>query len=312
MEKIAVSVIVPVYKAEKFLHKCVDSILSQTLKNIELILVNDGSPDDSLEICKEYEKKDSRVKVINKENGGAASARNAGLNIASGEYIGFVDSDDYIDKDMYETLYNIAEEFSLKTVDSIINEKEQEEKLIHQTGEEAIKELLLWTGNSSLCTRIFHKDIFKERRLPEGRKVEDFIFLINLHHELKENNIYTKSFYNVVSHEGSVTRSGFNSVFIDLLYQADKAEEVIKNNYPKLLNAAYFFKMYCIYLFFVNIDKSSIKNYKEKCCELKNFLKANLFKTFKNKYLTKQHKLILLLTLINIRLPNMLYSLKNK
>ena len=100
-----ISVIVPVYKVEKYLRKCVDSILVQTYKNLEIILVDDGSPDNCGKICDEYAAKDSRIKVIHQQNGGLSAARNAGLDIATGEYIGFVDSDDYIAPDMYEKLY---------------------------------------------------------------------------------------------------------------------------------------------------------------------------------------------------------------
>ena len=100
-----ISVIVPVYKVEKYLHKCIDSILAQTYTNLEIILVDDGSPDNCGRICDEYALKDSRIKVIHQKNGGLSAARNAGLDIATGEYIGFVDSDDYIAPDMYEKLY---------------------------------------------------------------------------------------------------------------------------------------------------------------------------------------------------------------
>lgn len=100
-----ISIIVPVYKVEPYLRKCVDSILAQTFTNFEVILVDDGSPDNSGKICDEYAIKDSRVRVIHKENGGLSSARNAGIDIARGKYLGFVDSDDYIAEDMYEVLY---------------------------------------------------------------------------------------------------------------------------------------------------------------------------------------------------------------
>lgn len=103
-----VSIIVPVYKVEKLLRRCVYSLINQTLKDIEIILVDDGSPDQSGMICDEFQKKDVRVKVIHKENGGLSSARNAGLKIAQGRYIGFVDSDDTVALDMYEKMYKIA------------------------------------------------------------------------------------------------------------------------------------------------------------------------------------------------------------
>lgn len=103
-----ISIIVPVYKVEKYLERCVDSIINQTLKNIEIILVDDGSPDHSGDICDEYAKQDNRIKVIHQKNGGISKARNAGMDIATGEYIGFVDSDDYIEPLMYEKMYGIA------------------------------------------------------------------------------------------------------------------------------------------------------------------------------------------------------------
>ncbi|MDQ0198774.1 glycosyltransferase family 2 protein [Neobacillus ginsengisoli] len=112
-----ISIIVPVYKIEHYIHKCVDSILAQSFKDFELILINDGSPDDSGKICNEYSVKDSRIKVIHKKNGGVSSARNAGIDLATGEYILFVDSDDWIEKDALDTLIN---QLKLEKSDSII------------------------------------------------------------------------------------------------------------------------------------------------------------------------------------------------
>ena len=102
MEKL--TVIVPVYNSSKYLKKCIESILEQTYVNTEIILVNDGSTDNSIDICKEFKQIDNRIIVIDKENGGVASARNAGLEVATGSYVAFVDSDDYVEKDMYETM----------------------------------------------------------------------------------------------------------------------------------------------------------------------------------------------------------------
>lgn len=105
-----VSIIVPIYNVEKYLDRCMESLLNQTLKDIEIIMVDDGSPDNCPKMCDEYAKKDKRVKVIHKKNGGLGYARNSGLDIAIGEYVAFVDSDDYVDKGMYESLYNIAKD----------------------------------------------------------------------------------------------------------------------------------------------------------------------------------------------------------
>ncbi|MCQ2256824.1 MAG: glycosyltransferase [Bacteroidaceae bacterium] len=108
MKKINVSIIIPCYGVEKYLNRCLCSIVNQTLKNIEIILVDDGSLDKVPSMCDDWEKKDSRIKVIHKENGGLGFARNSGLEIASGDFIAFVDSDDYVELDMYEKLYNEA------------------------------------------------------------------------------------------------------------------------------------------------------------------------------------------------------------
>lgn len=105
-----ISIIVPIYNVEKYLQKCVDSILCQTYKNLEIILVNDGSPDNCPAICDEYAKKDKRIKVIHKQNGGVSSARNAGLDVATGKYVQFVDSDDWVEPEYSKTMINLIEE----------------------------------------------------------------------------------------------------------------------------------------------------------------------------------------------------------
>ncbi len=106
-----ISIIVPVYKVEQYLPRCLDSLLSQTYKNLEIILIDDGSTDNSPSICDAYAGKDSRIRVIHKENGGLSNARNTGLDAAEGELIGFIDSDDYIENDMYEYLLSGMRKF---------------------------------------------------------------------------------------------------------------------------------------------------------------------------------------------------------
>lgn len=112
-----ISIIVPVYNIEKYLDKCIDSIVNQTYQNLEIILIDDGSTDNSWKKCDEWAEKDKRIKVIHKENGGVSSARNVGLEIAKGKYIGFVDSDDYIEKSMYEIMYK---EIKKSNIDLVI------------------------------------------------------------------------------------------------------------------------------------------------------------------------------------------------
>lgn len=111
-----ISIIIPVYNAEKYIDKCIESLINQKFKNLEIIIVNDGSTDKSLEICRKYERIDSRIIVINKDNGGVSSARNIGLEVASGEYIGFVDPDDWVEEDMYYNMYNTLKSTSADVV----------------------------------------------------------------------------------------------------------------------------------------------------------------------------------------------------
>lgn len=111
-----VSIIVPVYNVEKYLNRCMESLLNQTLKDIEIVLVDDGSPDNCPQMCDEYAKRDNRVKVVHKENAGLGYARNSGLEIATGEYVAFVDSDDYVEPDMYERLYEASQHYNVQMV----------------------------------------------------------------------------------------------------------------------------------------------------------------------------------------------------
>ena len=120
-ENRVISVIVPVYNVEKYLDKCVDSIVNQTYKNLEIILVDDGSPDNCPKMCDAWVEKDSRIKVIHKENGGVSSARNAGLKASCGEYIGFVDSDDFIQPDMFEQLLGAYDKESIELSAFLLN-----------------------------------------------------------------------------------------------------------------------------------------------------------------------------------------------
>ncbi len=127
MEKPKVSIIVPIYNVEKYLDRCMESLLGQTLKEIEIIMVDDGSPDRCPQMCDEYAKKDNRIKVVHKKNGGLGYARNSGLDMATGEYVAFVDSDDYVSPDMYENLYKAIKKWNTQMVvcgyNQVIGEK---------------------------------------------------------------------------------------------------------------------------------------------------------------------------------------------
>lgn len=171
-----VSIVVPIYKVEKYLSRCVQSLLNQTLKDIEIILVDDGSPDKCPEMCEDYLKVDKRIKVVHKENGGLSSARNAGINVATGKYIGFVDSDDSILPTMYEELYNVINKYNC---DFAMSDYER----IMRDGRENLKSLNIAKGYYDK-NRII-KEIYPE--LIMGRNL-DYGPLLSVWHCLYNSN----------------------------------------------------------------------------------------------------------------------------
>ena len=196
-----ISVIVPIYKVEKYLCRCIDSILEQTYTNLEIILVDDGSPDKCGEICDQYEKKDKRIRVIHKTNGGLSDARNTGLDAATGQYIAFVDGDDFIRKDMYEKMYASIKKYNADM--SICNFK-----YIGERGEDIFdnQDLPIKDGVLSGTTILFEKmlnnkpwywvtawnklykrSLFSDIRFPVGKTHEDEFIIHKL--LLKSNNV---------------------------------------------------------------------------------------------------------------------------
>jgi len=184
MQNPLISIIVPIYNVEPYIRKCIGSILNQTYKNLEIILVEDGSPDKCAEICDEYSLKDNRVKTIHKKNGGLSSARNAGIDIASGEYIGFVDSDDWIENDMYESLYKTLKEHNgdisvcgrYIVQGGRITTISDTEVAYEFSRKEALAELVLdeCRGIKNFAwDKLYKKELFDTIRYPEGRCFED-------------------------------------------------------------------------------------------------------------------------------------------
>ena len=179
-----VSIVVPVYNVEKYLDRCMESLVNQTLKDIEIILVDDGSPDNCPQMCDEWAKKDDRIVVIHKENGGLSSARNAGIKLAKGQYIGYIDSDDYAELNMFEILYNCAKE---NDVDFVMSDYWRNK----QSGEKIKKTLDIREGyysKSDIENEIYPMLIM--------RKSVDYGPLLSVWHCLyktdfiKDNNLY--------------------------------------------------------------------------------------------------------------------------
>ena len=217
-----ISVIVPVYNVEPYLHRCVDSILSQTFLDFELILVDDGSPDNCGAICDEYVAKDVRVKVIHKANGGLSDARNAGLDIAKGDYIGFVDSDDYIHPQMYEILIGIMEREHTDLVQCWYQRVQPNEIITHLPITELPevkkynKETILNQYQPSFWKKIpgyvwlklYRKAIFEELRFPKGVIIEDQHILIPTIEQCESIALIDLPLYYYVQSPNSILRGG--------------------------------------------------------------------------------------------------------
>ena len=177
-----ISVIVPIYNVEKYIKQCIDSILMQTYKNLEIILVDDGSPDNCPQICDEYAKKDSRVRVIHKKNGGLSDARNVALDIAQGEFIGFVDSDDWISADMFEYLLEAltgyqADISCCETV-NVYKYRMQYKNLKHDmvySAKDALQELFSDHMENYAWNKLYKAELWENIRFPVGKNFEDIL-----------------------------------------------------------------------------------------------------------------------------------------
>lgn len=223
-----ISVIVPVYKSEKYLDRCVQSILSQTYQDFELILVDDGSPDNSPLLCDKWAENDSRVYVIHKENGGASSARNAGLKIAKGNWIAFADSDDWLDRTALKTLYDLANQYNVpmaiggmrvvqKYTDASIVMKQNAKVLSNADLMSRFFRLNGEPDTHSVCGAIIRRDILEDYSFIEGRMNEDVETCYYLARKC-EAAVYTDApLYNYFKNIEGVTNSGFSKKKLDLL-----------------------------------------------------------------------------------------------
>ena len=298
-----ISIIVPVYNVEKYLNRCVDSILAQTYDNLEIILVDDGSLDESPSICDQYEKLDKRIKVIHKENGGLSSARNAGLDIATGRYIGFVDSDDYISPTIYETLYNrimgentaIANCMYVRAFDS----GEMQPSRVPHSKDECItsisylEELLLHLGDVSVCTKLFPNDVIGDNRFPIGKCNEDLIFMVQLLDRFQQIKFVGQIGYYYFVREKSIT-SGYGKTFIDMQENSLWILSHIKQNYPNLTKQAVRFALYQNMAFLLAVPKQEANKRNKSYRSALSFIRKNVFRSIFNPYLRIKEKLIII------------------
>lgn len=221
MKKELISIIIPIYNVENYLMKCLDSVICQTYENLEIILINDGSTDNSLLIAKKYEKRDKKIKLINKKNGGVSSARNSGLDICTGKYVTFIDSDDYVEKDYIETLYNKMKEYDVDIVFSNATNVLGDGKF--KSDKKVIKDILLDKENTykelfceryiscSCWGKLYKTDIINGIKFDTNLHLdEDFNFLIEVIENINNSLIISKEKYYYIVRENSLFHSAFN------------------------------------------------------------------------------------------------------
>lgn len=211
-----ISIIVPIYNVEKYLNQCIDSIINQSYKNLEIILINDGSPDNSGEICDQYKLIDDRIVVVHQKNKGLSGARNSGLEIATGDYIGFVDSDDWIEKKMYEVMLNLLLKHDLDIIECGSNQsnheidyKEGAFNIVIENSFEALQRII---KNSSfpVWRRLYKKEIIKDSKFVLNKTSEDVYFMIDNIPKVSKMGYYGFPFYNYRSNPTSITKSPYN------------------------------------------------------------------------------------------------------
>lgn len=250
-----IGVIVPLYNAEKYLCKCIDSILKQTFQDFELILIDDGSTDKSSEICEQYARKNKNILVIHMEHGGVSAARNRGLEENTNEYIVFVDADDFIEPHFLEILYSAAQE---KKADIVLTEAfiwvktgkrrirqctYHSEEILKQaaviTKEETYRRVLLGINTIALWEKLYHRSIFQSVRFPVGKIHEDgkvFVQLIESANRIAYVPSYAGYFYQI--RRGSITHNVMSAGEYESIKNAEALVSFIKRNYPGIEYAA--------------------------------------------------------------------------
>lgn len=251
MDKI--SIIVPVYNVEAYLSRCLDSIVHQTYKNLEIILVNDGSKDSSLEICNKYAHEDSRITVINKENGGQSSARNMGLDIATGNYIGFVDSDDWIEPKMYENLLSVLLDNKADVAVCEVYNCNYAKGTRIPTGNSGA--VVVFDDFNSFCdnlfipcqfeirfeiwNKLFRRNVLKNVRFKEGQLYEEIYFMRNVLDKTGRIVCIGEPLYDYVQARPGSTISSFNISRLSKVDEIDSFISLFAEREEKILECKY-------------------------------------------------------------------------
>lgn len=310
-----ISIIVPVYNVEEYLPKCLDSIINQTYKNLEIILVDDGSTDNSGKICDEYAFKDNRIKVIHKVNGGLSDARNAGLDICTGDYIGFVDSDDYIDKDMYALLYEFGFENNLDVAmcgavdvigDKLIFPK-QFETIILDNKEKIIANLFVNKKGGAVIpiwNKLFRRKVIINERFDVGKSYEDVFLLLKWIGNTERFGRLPVCKYYYVRRRGSISHlKYYKDSILDEVYAYEQNLNIIKDAYMEVVSYGEY-RCYWVYVAAIEkiYDCIDYLEHKDIVVNLRNKLRKNIVGILYNQHINCKEKIRFLLMAMSVRL----------
>lgn len=244
MKKPLISVIVPVYKVEKYLNRCVESIIVQTYSNLEIILIDDGSPDECPSMCDNWAKKDSRIKVIHKTNGGLSDARNAGIEVATGELIGFVDSDDWIAPDMYQHLYEAmqADDSDIAACGvEIVWENGNVSQMLTKSGncvlnkEKAMKALIeeSWI-KQPVWYKLYKTDLIRNILFPIGKYHEDVFWSYQAIGAAERVSVTDRIGYYYWQRSGSIMGEAYSLKRLDAIEALEQRQDYLEKTFPNL------------------------------------------------------------------------------
>ncbi len=243
-----ISVIVPVYNVEKYLERCVKSIVAQTYKDLEILLIDDGSTDKSGKMCDDFQQTDSRIKAFHKQNGGLSDARNYGIEHSAGEFISFVDSDDYIDEKMLETLHRLITEndadLAVCSAMDVFEGKEvtqvKEIKEFNLNKVESYKYMLRGDGIPSACNKLYKRQTVGNVRFPVGKLYEDGFFTPQILKRVEKTAVTSKPMYYYFRRADSITTKPFRKGDLDVIEAYDKCVKQVKELCPEALPYAEF------------------------------------------------------------------------
>ena len=315
-----VTIVVPVYKVEKYIDKCINSILNQTYKNLEIILVDDGSPDDCGKICDRYAKLDTRINVIHKENGGLSDARNAGIDAANGKFISFIDSDDYIEPEYIEILYRaikkdetdiaISSHKVIYESGAILEKATGEENIL--TPKETLKRILYDEGiDLSAWAKLYKLELFKEVKFLKGRLFEDAATTYKLIDKSKKISIISVSTYNYIMRSSSITNNEFSVGKMDLITSTEEMCNYVKNKYPDLKKACERRLMYAYLSTLSQLAMSKVKFVEEEK-KLMRYVKDNRKNVLKDKNVPKRDKVGIISTIFGFKFYSFMWKTYKK